>query len=103
MKSDTYDVEVSFSKPGMIVVNYSCRARFICFERVKCVHIWPVLFQVTLILWDGRSEQIILEFTAIWSDIYEQRLFTRMISLKNISLLMRATGTQSFKYSKEQK
>ena len=86
MKSDTYDVEVSFSKQGLIVAKCSCRAGSIGSERVTCVHICPVLFQLTLILCDGLAEHILLEFTAIWSDSYEQILGTKMITLKKYFL-----------------
>ena len=86
MKSDTYDVEVSSSKQGLIGAKFSCREGSVGSERVTCVHICPVLFQLTLILCDGLAEHILLEFTAIWSDSYEQILGTKMITLKKYFL-----------------
>ena len=73
MKSDTYDVEVVFSKQSMIASEVFCRAGSICSKRVTCLHICLVLFQLTLIICEGLVEYILLNFAEIWSDSYEKK------------------------------
>jgi hypothetical protein len=61
MKNDTYKVELAFTCNDMISCSCTCRCGSIGIEKVLCVHILPVLFQIGQLMFMGMSEHILVE------------------------------------------
>jgi hypothetical protein len=74
MKADVYSVEVSFTKSCIIACKCNCKAGSTERDKVVCVHILPVIYQVTLLLFDGLGEHTIIEWANYWNQNYENAL-----------------------------
>jgi hypothetical protein len=63
MKQQSYKVSACFSAKNLVACSCTCKAG--CHqgpERVMCVHILPVLYQITILLFEGMAEHIGVEF-----------------------------------------
>jgi SWIM zinc finger len=76
MKSDTYDVKVAITKNDLMTCSCTCRAGSIDEEQIVCVHILPVLFQMTQILYFGMSQHILVEMANCLNSIQQEPMLT---------------------------
>ena len=67
MKNATYDVTVAFTSDHLISCKCSCKAGCHGEGRVMCVHILPVLYQITMLMYDGLAENILIEVSHHWT------------------------------------
>lgn len=62
MKKDVYNVKVSFTSTDILSVSCTCKAGSVEHEKVICVHILPLILQLSLLLFDGLAELVLIEF-----------------------------------------
>jgi SWIM zinc finger len=67
MKNDAYQVQLAFSTSDLIACRCTCRAGSMGTEKIVCVHILPVLFQIGQLMFQGMSEQILIESSNLFS------------------------------------
>jgi hypothetical protein len=61
MRSEIYNVHVAFTKNDLVTCSCNCLAGSMGEEQIVCVHILPVLFQLTQILYFGMGQHILIE------------------------------------------
>ena len=61
MKKDLYDVKLTFTSNDILACSCSCKAGSAKEEKILCVHILPVLLQLSLLLYDGMAEHLLCE------------------------------------------
>jgi hypothetical protein len=71
MKTDVYDVTVCFTKSEIQACECSCRCGSKLQDRVLCIHILPCLYQITLLIFDGPAEHVLIELAAHISTLNE--------------------------------
>jgi hypothetical protein len=81
MKQIEYNVVVCFSENTVVACSCDCQAG--CYEdgRVLCVHILPVIYQLTFLLFDGLADNILVELSNQWTAKYEQQVSS--VEMKN--------------------
>ena len=69
MKDNMYNATVAFSNSSIIAASCDCVAGGGCNanERVVCVHILPLIYQLTLLLDDGLAEHLLIELSSRWN------------------------------------
>ena len=63
MKQVKYDVILAFTKDTIIACSCSCKAGSTTNEKVVCVHILPVLMQMSQLMFKAMAEHMLVEFT----------------------------------------
>jgi hypothetical protein len=71
MKSDIYEVSVMFNMEGVVACKCTCKAGGGGKERVMCVHILPVIFQLSMLMYDGLAEHFLCELCNDWNIAFE--------------------------------
>ena len=61
MKKASYIVKTSFTSTDILAVSCECKAGSSANENVICVHILPVLLQLSLLIFDGLAEHMLCE------------------------------------------
>jgi hypothetical protein len=79
MKQQSYAVFVCFSAKQLVACRCTCQAGCQGQERVMCVHILPVLYQITLLLFEGLAEHAIIEIANAY------KTFANTLSKEQIS------------------
>jgi hypothetical protein len=74
MKNDVYSIKVCFTKEELVSCNCTCKAGAFGIERVLCVHILPVLYSVTQLMFDGLSAHFLGQFSSVFNHEEEQLL-----------------------------
>jgi hypothetical protein len=64
MKNDTYNVRVCFNTKEIIACQCDCKCGSNDDERVVCVHILPCIYQVSLLIFEGLGEHLLIELAA---------------------------------------
>ena len=94
-----YDVSVAFSSDELMTCQCDCKRGGEGDQKIVCVHILPIIFQLSLLLVEGLAENILLELSARFKDHNEEALgllpegemkIERM--KKSINILMLAAG-----------
>jgi hypothetical protein len=63
MRNATYDVKVAFTKNNLVACSCTCQAGSMGEERIVCVHILPILFQLTQLTYFGMGQHILIEIS----------------------------------------
>jgi DDE superfamily endonuclease len=66
MKHEIYNVKVCFNKEKLVLCTCDCKAGGEKEEKIVCVHVLPVLYQLTLLLFDGLADSIIVALAHHW-------------------------------------
>ena len=74
MKSDVYKVKLAFTRYTIISCECTCKAGSFGQEKVVCVHVLPVLLQVTHFLFKYMAESILIELANAWKNINESAI-----------------------------
>lgn len=74
MKKNIYDCTVCFTRNKLVACSCNCKVGSNGSERVLCVHILPVIYQYSLLLYDGLSDHILCELANEWNISYEKSL-----------------------------
>jgi hypothetical protein len=61
MRQEIYQIQVAFTSSGLVTCSCNCKAGSMGEEQIVCVHILPVLFQLTQVLYFGMSQHIQIE------------------------------------------
>lgn len=64
MKQDVYECEVAFTKEAIIANTCTCMCGCLAQDKVLCVHILPIIYQVHMLLCDGLALHILYEMSA---------------------------------------
>jgi hypothetical protein len=90
MRPAHHNVVVCFNKDMIIASKCDCQAGCFVNGRALCVHIIPILYQITLLLFDGLAETLIIEFANHWQQIsmdmdqiMKEEVKTNLLILKN--------------------
>ncbi len=86
MKSDVYAVQVSCTKTQLVGCTCTCKAGASGAERVVCVHILPVLYSVTQLLFDGLAGHFLGQFRSVFNEEDEKKLSREEID--NLKLII---------------
>jgi hypothetical protein len=63
--------------------------------RIICVHVLPVIYQITLLLFDGLADHILVEYANRWRTIHEKKfIFKHELEIKIIVLLLKSACQQ---------
>ena len=94
MKDKTYNTYAAFTAKDLVSCKCSCHCGASGDEAVVCVHILPLIFQLTLLLMEGLSENILLELCARFQEHHEEDLSVDQSTLMNKSMdtLIAAAG-----------
>jgi hypothetical protein len=68
MKSTIYNTHVAFTGNKLIACSCDCKAGSFWIERVLCVHVLPILFQVCQLMHMALSEHILIELSNFFTD-----------------------------------
>ena len=63
MKNSTYDVVVAFTSNTVVACSCTCKAGSNNNEKIICVHILPVIYQMTQIMFQGLNQHLLVKFT----------------------------------------
>jgi hypothetical protein len=107
MKKDVYDVTVVFHEK-ILACKCGCKAGSSGQERVMCVHILPVVYQVTLLMYDGLAEHMLCELCNAWNTTYEEAVnnsssYAIEYCKRSILVLKQATGYDCTDYNADLK
>ena len=100
MKNSTYDVKIAFTEKDVMCCECSCPVGGMKGCKVICVHNLPVIYQLTLLLYDGLSEHFLVELSSRWENdleeyVKENDLFDEVH--ENVLTLMYAVGEKDDK------
>jgi hypothetical protein len=99
MKQDIYDVKVCFNKTTIISCSCTCKCGGQGQQKIICIHILPVLYQISLLVFEGLAENILVELAAYVSKKNESTFTeSNVFDLLNItsSFIFCATKTQPY-------
>jgi SWIM zinc finger len=66
MKQVIYNVQVALTSTVLLACTCTCKAGSVDKEKIVCVHILPVIFQIGQIMWKGLSEHLLLGFSKFY-------------------------------------
>jgi hypothetical protein len=66
MKTAIYDVTVALTSSNLVACTCTCKAGSINNEKIVCVHILPVIYQIGQLMWRGVSEHMLFKFTNVY-------------------------------------
>jgi hypothetical protein len=69
MKDDCYDVVVCFNAEMIVACSCGCKAGGETRDRIMCVHILPIIYQMCMLCFDGWADNIVVELSHHWSTI----------------------------------
>ena len=104
MKSNIYDVEVAVTKDDLMACRCDCQSGGTGNERVACVHVLPVLYQLTMLLYGGLAQHILIELSQRWNNNVESIVEGQKEKVvENILTLMRTEGDTETKINQAKK
>ena len=71
-EADQYETMIAFTSKEIIATKCQCCAGGECNERVVCVHNYPVLYQLVMLLDDGLLEHLLVELCSKWNTNIEE-------------------------------
>jgi hypothetical protein len=71
MKSNEYSTSMCFNDEDMIACKCECKAGCEGNGRVLCVHVLPLIYQITHLLFDGLADNILVEYANRWKSIHD--------------------------------
>jgi hypothetical protein len=72
MRSEVYDVSVGFDDERIICCGCKCKAGGENKEKIICVHVLPVIYQISLLCYDGLADNIVVEIAHHWRRLAPQ-------------------------------
>jgi predicted transcriptional regulator len=63
MKQAVYNVQVALTSTDLLACTCTCKAGSVDQEKIVCVHILPVMFQIGQIMWKGLSKHLLVEIS----------------------------------------
>jgi hypothetical protein len=69
MRQITYDISVAFDDEEIIACTCGCKSGGEGQQKIVCVHILPVIYEITLLLFDGLADNIVCEISHAWKNI----------------------------------
>ena len=66
MNKEDYNTEVAVTSNTILCCRCSCNSGCEKNERVVCVHVLPVLFQLSMLLSDGLAQHFLIELANRW-------------------------------------
>ena len=96
MKDVTYGTKVAFSKAGIVACACQCKAGSCNKERIVCVHIPSVIYELQLLLHDALAEHLLCEIASLWEVDWDDRLSDsmRITFIKGITKLRQAADAK---------
>jgi hypothetical protein len=94
MKQDEYKVSVCFSEETIVSCSCDCRVGSIGTGRVLCVHVLPVIYQMTLLLFDGLADNLLITIANNWDRLAQGVDSTNMKEIKEHILLLKSAATR---------
>jgi hypothetical protein len=70
MKTAIYNVTVALTCTNLLACTCTCKAGSMNNEKIVCVHILPVIFQIGQLMWRGLSEHMLVEFSNYYQSEY---------------------------------
>jgi hypothetical protein len=94
MKINVYDVMVCFTRTKIVCCSCTCKAGSSGCEKILCVHILPVVYQYSMLLYDGLSEHLLVELANEWNLSLEKSLTNEQknVLLEYLQELKQSTG-----------
>jgi hypothetical protein len=103
MKDQLYEVSVCFTEKTIISCQCSCKIGAMELERVMCVHVLPVIYQMTLMLFDGLADSCLIELANDWKNIEANGMTTTLKKEIKEYLLQLVTATRHYDISDDEK
>ena len=99
MKNEIHNVSLAFINETIIACACTCKAGSFGAEKIVCVHILPVLLQVTHFLFKYMAESILIELANAWKNINETTIdLTKLRGMKKaIEALIIADDVRNMK------
>jgi hypothetical protein len=95
MKTTIYNTKVAFTGSKLIACSCDCKAGSFGIERVLCVHVLPILFQVCQLMHMALSEHILIELSNFFTDTRNMIEVNEDTLLETLTTLVRSdTGIQ---------
>jgi hypothetical protein len=94
MKQDEYKVSVCFSEETIVSCSCDCRAGSIGTGRVLCVHVLPVIYQMTLLIFDGLADNLLITIANNWDRLSQGVDSTNMREIEDHILLLKSAATR---------
>jgi hypothetical protein len=93
MKDDIYTSTAVFTKDDLLCVECNCKSGSKGEDKVVCVHILPIVYKVTQLLYEDLAEHILDELAANYTSLKEDWPTETITSLKDSAIiLMEAAG-----------
>jgi hypothetical protein len=99
MKQELYDVTVCFTKQTVFACSCTCKCGGQGTEKILCIHVLPVMYQMSLLVFEGLAEHILVELAAFTSKKNESSITEEYVfDLLNLSssFILCSTKTQPF-------
>jgi hypothetical protein len=71
MKQNIYRCSICFNEETIIACMCDCKAGCEGNGRVVCVHILPIIYQITLLLFDELAHDILVEYANRWRTLHD--------------------------------
>lgn len=94
MKINIYDVMVCFTRTKIVCCSCTCKASSSGQEKILCVHILLVIYQYSMLLYDGLSEHLLVELANKWNLSLEKSITNKQknVLLQYLQELKQSTG-----------
>jgi hypothetical protein len=80
MRSEVHDVKVCFTKSTIVACECTCKCGSQGNEEILCTHVLPCLYQITLFIFDGLAEHVLIEFASFIATLNESDFSEENIS-----------------------
>ena len=88
MKTTIYNIKVSFDSDNIISTSCTCKAGCSGSEKILCVHVLPILLQLSLLIFDGLGEHVLIELATDFNKSIEDGLSTDNYNKLRQSILL---------------
>jgi hypothetical protein len=89
MKQDSFNVCVCFSTNKVVLCSCTCKVGAQLKQKIICVHVLPVLYQMTLLLFNGLAEHVLVEVANAYKNFSGSLTNKQMSDMKKYILIMK--------------
>lgn len=97
MRANIYETQVLFTKDELVACSCTCQSGSQNNQRVVCVHILPIIYKITLLLYRGLSDHMLVEFREYYNSCEILTLDIRQLFILQEAILILKKST--IKYS----
>jgi hypothetical protein len=94
MRANIYDTQVIFTRNEIVACSCTCQSGDQNDQRIVCVHVLPIIYKITLLLYRGLAEHLLVEFCVhlksrdvlTFNDLHLASLQESVLILKKVTI-----------------